>query len=118
MSYHTSPTWHLMDPLEYEVEEIEPGLQIPMVILSSSPEEATTLPSPSPPNDYKQYQELLQKKVNDLQFLLEEVQDSHHWLLYNLQLMGPRKVMLLENEVIMEPAQSTLAYPSMLYPNI
>lgn len=65
-SQRTSPTQHLPVPLQSEGEETNLDLQVPMVS-SSSPDEAVTPSLPSLPDDYKKYQEPMERVANYLQ---------------------------------------------------
>lgn len=66
----------------YEEEQPEPAPLVSTVpIESSSPAAAVTPSSPSPRDDYHQYQQLLHRVPNRLQILLEEIQDPQDQLL-------------------------------------
>lgn len=80
MSHHTLSTQHPSDPLKYEEEDVDPHLQVLMVlteISSSSPVKTVTPSSPPPRVNQRQHQELLQNIANDLEVSLEDVQDHN-----------------------------------------
>lgn len=77
-------------------------LLVSAALLSSSPDNAVAVASPSPSRNYTQFHDLLRKITGALQFLLEEVQDIIHKLLNILQTAGPSKVALPINEAMLE----------------
>lgn len=57
-------------------EEVKPDLPVSMGVSSSSPDEAIAPSSPSPPDDHRQYQELLQRIVVEVHISLEDVHNT------------------------------------------
>lgn len=82
--------------LEYKSEEMELA-QVLMDVSSSSPDEAITPLSPSPPDDHRQYQELLQRVVTEFGIPFKEVQDTQYRLLDIFQLFSPSRMALPVN---------------------
>lgn len=70
-------------------------------VASSSPDEALIPASLSPPDDHRQYQELLQQGAMDLGILLEEIQNMQYQLLDIFQPQGPSQVDLSINDAIL-----------------
>lgn len=60
--------------------EIELNLQVLTGVSTSSPDEVMASTLPSPPDEHRQYQELLQRVTNDMQSPLEDIKDTPHWL--------------------------------------
>lgn len=70
-------------------------------------------PYPSPPDDCRQFQELLRKIADTLWIPLEEVHDTPHKPFYILQSMGSSKVSVPIKEVFMEWA--TVVWHTLCY---
>lgn len=78
----------------------------PLTALSSSPVEVVAPASPSPLEDYRQYQDLLRGIMDTLEIPLEEIQHLTLKLLNILHSTAPSKVAFLINEATMDPAKA------------
>lgn len=79
---------------------------------SSSLDKAIIAPLPTTINDFKHFQELFERVVENLEIPLKEVNESHHKLLRILHILTSLKFALPINETLMEPANNMWQMPA------
>lgn len=96
--------------MEKEVDEPDPLVHTG--IPSFLPDEVVALVLPCPPDDHKQFQDLLWRVAKELQIPLEKVPDSKHKFLDILMASGIQQNSTAPNEGILELARTVWHTPS------
>lgn len=84
-------------------------LPLPVRLPSSSTNKAVIPTAPSPPDDFREFQDLLHRVAGKLQIPLEEVQDSQHKILDLLHSSGSNRIALPVNVAVRELARQGCA---------